>query len=60
MLVPASGWLGDRIGLRKIYLASLLLFGAASALCGLAWNLESMIVFGFCRRSRVGYCRWWY
>lgn len=45
VLVPASGWLGDRIGLRKIYLISLLAFAVASGLCGLAWDLESMIVF---------------
>jgi EmrB/QacA subfamily drug resistance transporter len=45
VLVPASGWLGDRIGLRKIYLISLVGFAAASVLCGLAWDLESMIVF---------------
>lgn len=45
VLVPASGWLADRIGARRIYLISLLLFAAASALCGLAWDLESMIIF---------------
>lgn len=45
VLVPASGWLGDRIGLRKIYLISLIGFGVTSALCGLAWDLESMIIF---------------
>lgn len=45
VLVPASGWLGDRIGLRRIYLASLLLFAVTSTMCGLAWNLESEIIF---------------
>jgi EmrB/QacA subfamily drug resistance transporter len=45
VLVPASGWLGDRIGLRKIYLISLITFAVASTMCGLAWDLESMIVF---------------
>jgi EmrB/QacA subfamily drug resistance transporter len=45
VLVPASGWLGDRIGLRRIYLISLLMFAAMSVLCGFAWDLESMITF---------------
>ncbi|WP_051342154.1 DHA2 family efflux MFS transporter permease subunit [Pseudonocardia spinosispora] len=45
VLVPASGWLGDRIGLRKIYLLSLVMFGVTSTLCGLAWDLQTMIVF---------------
>ncbi len=45
VLVPASAWLGDRIGRRRVYLASLLLFAVASGLCGLAWDLESMIAF---------------
>jgi EmrB/QacA subfamily drug resistance transporter len=45
VVVPLSSWLGDRLGLRRIYLASLLLFAGASALCGMAWDLESMILF---------------
>lgn len=45
VLVPASGWLGERIGLRKIYIASLVLFAVTSTMCGLGWNLESEIIF---------------
>jgi EmrB/QacA subfamily drug resistance transporter len=43
--VPLSGWLGDRIGLTRLYLISMLGFAGASALCGLAWDLPSMISF---------------
>jgi EmrB/QacA subfamily drug resistance transporter len=45
VVVPASAWLGDRFGLRQLYLAALLSFSAMSALCGLAWSLPAMIVF---------------
>jgi EmrB/QacA subfamily drug resistance transporter len=45
VVVPLCGWLGDRLGATRVYLASLLGFSAASALCGLAWDLNSMIVF---------------
>jgi EmrB/QacA subfamily drug resistance transporter len=45
VVVPLSGWLGDRLGLTRVYLGSLLGFTAASALCGMAWDLPSMIAF---------------
>ncbi len=43
MVVPASGWLGDRVGYKRLYTLSLAVFTAGSLLCGLAWNLPSMI-----------------
>jgi MFS family permease len=45
IVVPASAWLGQRIGLRRIYMMCLVGFSVASALCGMAWDLNSMIVF---------------
>jgi len=45
MVVPLSGWLGLRIGLTRLYVVSMLGFALGSALCGLAWNLDSMIAF---------------
>jgi EmrB/QacA subfamily drug resistance transporter len=45
VIVPVSGWLGDRVGLTRAYNVSLLAFAAGSALCGLAWHLESMVLF---------------
>jgi EmrB/QacA subfamily drug resistance transporter len=45
VVVPLSSWLGDRFGLTQVYLATLLGFGACSALCGLAWDLHSLIGF---------------
>lgn len=45
VIVPLSAWLADRFGASRVYIAALVLFGVASALCGLAWNLESLIAF---------------
>jgi len=45
VVVPASAWLGDRLGLKRLYNLALLGFAAGSALCGLAWDLNSLIVF---------------
>jgi EmrB/QacA subfamily drug resistance transporter len=45
VVVPVSAWLSDRFGMKRTYNVSLLAFAAGSALCGLAWNLESMVVF---------------
>ncbi|MEI6246171.1 MAG: DHA2 family efflux MFS transporter permease subunit, partial [Acidobacteriota bacterium] len=43
--IPASGWLGDRFGTKKIFLFALLMFTVASALCGLAPTLPLLILF---------------
>jgi EmrB/QacA subfamily drug resistance transporter len=45
VVVPASGWLGDRFGLARVYTVALAAFALGSALCGLAWNLDSLIAF---------------
>ncbi len=43
--VPISGWLMGRFGPVKTYIASVLLFTLASFLCGVAWNIQSLIFF---------------
>ncbi len=45
IVIPLTGFFKQRFGYRKYFVASLLLFTAASALCGLAWNLESLVLF---------------
>ena len=45
VVVPATAWLGNRFGLNRVYNAALLTFAAGSALCGLAWNLSSLVAF---------------
>jgi MFS family permease len=36
VFIPASGWLGDRFGGKRVLLAAIVVFTAASALCGRA------------------------
>ena len=43
--IPASGWIGDRFGTKRTFLFALVMFTAGSALCGLAWNVGSLIAF---------------
>ena len=45
VFIPVSGWAGDRFGTKRIYLIALLIFTGGSLLCGLAWNIESLIAF---------------
>src|ERR1700684_1914387 len=45
VFLAASGWLGDRVGGRKILLFSVVLFTVASALCGTATSLGELVVF---------------
>jgi EmrB/QacA subfamily drug resistance transporter len=45
VVVPTSAWLGERIGLRRLYVLSLLGFALFSALCGTADNLGMMIFY---------------
>lgn len=44
-VIPLSGWIALRFGAKRIFIVAIVLFTAASALCGLAWNLESLIAF---------------
>ncbi len=43
--IPASGWIGDRIGTKKVFLFALAMFTLASALCGQAHSLSELVTF---------------
>ncbi|WP_405791622.1 DHA2 family efflux MFS transporter permease subunit [Streptomyces sp. NBC_01506] len=45
VFIPASGWLGDRFGGKRVLLAAVAVFTLASALCGLASGLGELIAF---------------
>src|SRR6266481_2547008 len=45
IMIPLSGWLTRVFSTRWLFTASAAGFTLASMLCGLAWNIESMIVF---------------
>jgi EmrB/QacA subfamily drug resistance transporter len=44
VVIPLSGWLGDRLGYKRLYMLSMGGFVAGSLLCTLAWDLNSLIV----------------
>ncbi len=43
--VPLTGWLMQRFGIVRTFVTSVLLFTLMSFLCGVAWNLESLVFF---------------
>jgi EmrB/QacA subfamily drug resistance transporter len=43
--IPASGWLGDRIGTKRIFIFALVVFTLGSALCGEAQSIGQLIAF---------------
>jgi DHA2 family multidrug resistance protein len=45
IVIPLSGWLTRVFSTRWLFTASALGFTASSMLCGLAWNIDSMICF---------------
>src|SRR3954447_11063471 len=44
-VIPVTGWAARRFGAKRVYVVSLVLFTAGSALCGLANTTEQLIVF---------------
>ena len=50
VFIPVSAWLGDRVGAKRLFLAALALFAAASAACamagGLGWLVLARLVQG--------------
>ncbi len=43
VVIPASGWIGDRLGTKRTFVFALATFTAASALCGAAQSLGELI-----------------
>jgi DHA2 family multidrug resistance protein len=43
--VPLTGWLMQRYGVVRTFVASVLMFTLASFLCGIAWSLNALILF---------------
>jgi len=46
---PVTGWLASRLGWRTLMFTTVLGFTAASLLCGLAANLESLVLYRVCQ-----------
>jgi len=45
VFMPASAWLGERFGTRRVFLAALIVFSVASALCGIAQSVGQLVLF---------------
>ncbi|WP_256788696.1 DHA2 family efflux MFS transporter permease subunit [Frankia sp. AvcI1] len=43
VVIPASGWLADRFGARRVFLAALTVFTVASALCATAGDVGQLV-----------------
>ena len=43
VLIPASGWIADRFGARKVFTAALAIFTLASVFCGLSTSVEMFV-----------------
>jgi DHA2 family multidrug resistance protein len=44
IMLPATGWITRRFGRKRLLMASVLLFTAASVLCGMAFSMPMLIV----------------
>lgn len=45
VVMPLTGFLSNWLGRRRLLLGAIVGFVVSSVLCGLSWNLESMVVF---------------
>ena len=45
VFMPASGWLGDRFGVKNVFLVALAVFTIASVLCGFALTLNQLVLY---------------
>src|SRR6185312_8246209 len=45
IVLSISGWLSTVIGRKRFYMICVATFAFASLLCGLAWNLQSLVLF---------------
>ncbi|MEU4194339.1 MDR family MFS transporter [Kribbella sp. NPDC026611] len=43
--IPITGWASNRFGAKRMWIVALALFLTGSMLCGIAWNIESLIGF---------------
>ncbi|STW78728.1 major facilitator superfamily permease [Klebsiella michiganensis] len=60
VLIPASGWIADRFGARKIFTLALAIFTLASVFCGLSTNVDVFVAMRILQgdRRRADGARW--
>ena len=54
MAMPITGWATQRLGAKRLWIASLMVFVAGSALSGAAWNIDILIVFRVVQGAAAG------
>lgn len=45
IVLPLTGWLSSTFGRKNYLTASIIIFTVASFLCGISWNLTSLVIF---------------
>ncbi|MBI5205360.1 MAG: DHA2 family efflux MFS transporter permease subunit [Nitrospirae bacterium] len=45
IIIPMTGWLSRLFGRKRYLIFSISLFTVSSLLCGLSWNLQSLVIF---------------
>ncbi len=45
IMIPMTGWIAERFGRKRYFVASITMFVAASALCGIAQSLNQIVFF---------------
>jgi len=54
MAMPLTGWATQRLGAKRLWIASLVLFVVGSALSGAAWSMTSLIAFRVVQGAAAG------
>jgi DHA2 family multidrug resistance protein len=44
IVLPMTGWLGNQFGRKRVLISCIFMFTLASALCGLAWDLPTLVL----------------
>jgi DHA2 family multidrug resistance protein len=44
IVLPTTGWLANHFGRKRVFITCIVMFTLASALCGLAWSLPTLIM----------------
>ncbi len=45
VILPLTGWLANQIGRKRLLMVAVIGFTTASFMCGLAWNMATLIIF---------------
>jgi MFS transporter, DHA2 family, multidrug resistance protein len=44
IVLPMTGWLGNYFGRKRVLISCMVMFTLASALCGMAWSLPTLVI----------------